>query len=99
MNIDWGHTLGVGGLGEYAGGDFDSWVLGVPLFIHPYADLIVWLAPGVEIEDGETDFLFRVGLGYEFEIYPRWSLAPELNFDFAGGDTKLVYGLTLSWAF
>ena len=28
---------GIGGLAEYAGGDFDSWVIGVPVFIHPYA--------------------------------------------------------------
>jgi hypothetical protein len=91
--------LGIGGLAEYAGGDFDSWVLGVPFFIHPYAGWIAWLAPGAELEDGDTNFLFRAGLGYEFEIYPRWSLAPEINFDFTDGDTKLVYGLTLSWQF
>jgi hypothetical protein len=28
--------FGVGGLLEYAGGDFDAWVLGVPIFVHPY---------------------------------------------------------------
>jgi hypothetical protein len=28
-----GPYLGIGGLAEYAGGDFDSWVLGVPFFI------------------------------------------------------------------
>jgi len=92
-----GSYLGVGGLAEYAGGDFDSWVLGVPFFIHIYAGWVVWLAPGVEIEDSETNFLFRAGMGYEFEIYPRWSLAPEVNFDFTDGDTKLVYGFTLTW--
>ena len=94
-----GPYLGLGGLAEYAGGDFDSWVLGFPVYIHPYGGLVAWLAPGVEIEDGDANFLFRAGLGYEFEIHPRWSLAPEINFDFTDGDTKLVYGLTLSWEF
>ena len=47
----------------------------------------------------ETNFLFRAGTGYEFELMPRWSLAPEINADFVDGDTKLVYGLTLSWEF
>jgi hypothetical protein len=56
-----GPYLGIGGLAEYAGGDFDSWVLGVPFFIHPYAGWIAWLAPGAELEDGDTNFLFRAG--------------------------------------
>jgi hypothetical protein len=91
--------LGIGGLGEYAGGDFDSWVIGIPVFIHPHGGWVLFLAPGLEFEDSETNLLFRVGSGYEFELMPRWSLAPEINVDFADGDTKLVYGLTLSWEF
>ena len=89
----------IGGLGEYAGGDFDSWVIGVPVIIHPHAGWFFRLAPGLEFEDSETNFLFRAGSGYEFELMPRWSLAPEINVDFVDGDTKLVYGLTLSWEF
>jgi hypothetical protein len=89
----------IGGLGEYAGGDFNSWVIGIPLYIRPYAGWFFRLAPGLEFEDSETNFLFRVGLGYEFELMPRWLLSPEINADFVDGDTKLVYGLTLSWEF
>ncbi|MFC1822562.1 hypothetical protein ACFL9T_07630 [Thermodesulfobacteriota bacterium] len=94
-----GSHFGVGGAVEYAGGDFDSWVIIAPLFLHPYAGWGFWVAPGVEIEDGETNFLFRIGLGYEFELWPRWSLGPEFNADFSDGETKLVYGLTLSLKF
>ena len=91
---------GIGGLAEYAGGDFDSWVIGVPVFIHPYAGWFVTLVPGVEFEDSESSFLFRAGMGYDFDLWPRWSLSPEINADFVeGGDTKLVYGLSLSYAF
>jgi hypothetical protein len=89
----------IGGLGEYAGGDFNSWVIGIPLYIRPYAGWFFRLAPGLEFEDSETNFLFRVGSGYEFELMPRWLLSPEINVDFVDGDTKLVYGLTLSWEF
>ena len=77
----------------------DSWVLCVPFFLHPYAGWAAWLAPGVEIEEEENNFLFRVGLGYEFEVSPRWSVAPEINVDFTNGNTKLAYGFTLSWGF
>ena len=85
----------IGGLGEYAGGDFDSWVIGIPLYVRPYAGLYFRLAPGLEFEDSETDFLFRTGLGYEFELSPGWLLAPDFNVDFVDGETKLVYGLIL----
>jgi outer membrane lipoprotein SlyB len=40
----------------------------------------------LEFEDSETNLLFRAGLGYEFELRPRLSLAPEFNVDF--GETR-----------
>jgi len=96
----WTRQFGVGALAEYAGGDFDSWVVGIPFFIHPHAGWFVRLAPGIEREDSENNFLFRAGVGYDFEIMPNWSLAPEFNVDFVdGGDDKLVYGLSLSREF
>ena len=49
-------------------------------------------APGVEINEGEAEFLFRTGLAYEFE-YNRWSITPEFNVDFTEGKTALVYGV------
>lgn len=98
----WTRKFGVGALAEYAGGDFDSWVVAIPFFIHPHAGWFVRLAPGIELEreDNENNFLFRVGVGYDFEITPHWSLAPEFNVDFVdSGEDKLVYGLSLSREF
>lgn len=89
----------IGGLGEYTGGDFNSWVIGIPFYVRPYAEWFVRLAPGLEFADSETNFLFRIGLGYEFEVMPRWLLSPEINADFVDGETRLVYGLTLAWGF
>lgn len=91
--------LALGFLGEYAGGDFNSWMIGVQALIFPHAGWFFRLAPGLEYEDSESNFLFRTGLGYEFELSSRWSLAPEFNVDFVDGDTKMVYGLSLLWAF
>ena len=92
--------FGAGAFGEYAGGDFDSWVIGVPVFVHPYAGWFILLAPGVEFEDSETSLLLRTGVGYEFEFLPRWALAPEFNVDLIeGGETKTVYGVSLSFEF
>jgi hypothetical protein len=91
---------GIGGLAEYAGDDFDAWVVGVPVFLHPYAGSFIRLAPGLEFEEDEAGLLFRTGVGYDFELSPWWSLAPEFNVGFIeGGDTKLVHGLSLSYSF
>lgn len=92
--------FGLGAMVEYAGGDHNAWVLGVPFFLHPYAGWFLLLMPGVEIEDHENSFLVRAGVGYDFEIAPKWSLAPEFNVDFIeGGDRKLIYGLTVAREF
>ena len=94
--------LGIGVvLSEFRSGDDKrSWAFLIPAFIHPYAGWYVVLGPGIEIEGSERIFIFRSGVGYDFELWPRWSIAPEFNVDFVGGgDVKLVYGLALSYAF
>ena len=69
-------------------------------FLHPIGALEVALAPGLQVEDGDTDFMFRIGVGWEFDVGQGFSLAPEVNFDFvSGNDNALVYGLALGYAF
>ena len=84
---------GVGGMAEFTRADVERrMAFGIGAYIHPYADLYFLLGPGVEFEDNEDSFTFRVGVGYDFELWPRRSLAPEFNVDFvSGGDTALVY--------
>jgi hypothetical protein len=77
--------FGIGGLVEYAGMNAREWVLAIPLLIHPYKGLRFALAPGLELpKEDKNEFLFRVGVAYEFEI-GRWSITPEFNVDFVGG--------------
>lgn len=79
--------------------------IGLGATVHPYAGLYFLIGPGIEIVDrkdegNEESFIFRLGVGYDFELTPRWSLAPEFNVDFvSGGDNALVYGLVLGYAF
>jgi hypothetical protein len=93
--------LSIGALGEYAGGDLDLWLIGVDFIGHPYVGLFVRLAPMVEFVESETQFVVRIGVGYDFEVAPRWSLAPEFNVDLnrAERDYTLVYGLALVHSF
>ena len=59
------------------------------------------MAPGIEIEDedGDNNFLLRVGAAYEFEFAERWSLTPEFNVDFVDGDEVFVYGFSFGYEF
>ncbi len=90
--------MGVGILGEYAFEDLDSWVVGVPLTLHPGAGWQLVAMPGVEIENNETSFLFRAGVGYEFEL-EQFTIKPEFNADFVKGDVNLVFGASLGVGF
>ena len=90
----------IGGLLDYAGGDIDAWIIGVPLKVFPWAGWFLLLAPGLEFGDSETSFMTRIGTGYDFELGHEWSLAPEFYVDLNRVEgTKWVYGLALSRGF
>ena len=91
-----GEKIGLGGLVEYTEGR--EWVFAVPVFFHPTESWKIFLAPGFEHEDGENEFLVRLGNSYEFEM-GSWTLAPELSFDFVDGDVKTVFGLNFGIGF
>lgn len=84
----------------HLGSGIDAWVVGIRFFWHPHAGWFLLLMPGSGREENKTGFVFRAGVGYDFSIAPRWSLAPEFNVEFhEGGDSKLIYGLTVSREF
>ena len=95
--------LGLGGLVEYAGGDFGHLVIAVPLFISPYKNWTFVLAPGTEVyNDEETDakkrqWLARVGISHQFHIGERYSISPEFNVDVSEHETLYVYGLAFGY--
>jgi len=87
-----------------------DWVLLVPVYLHPAGGLSLKVAPGVEHgtvvrdeggepEDEGREFLFRIGVGWEFEIGRRWSATPEVNLDFVDGRRTWVYGVSLGVRF
>jgi hypothetical protein len=54
----------VGTLVEYTNGR--EWVLAVPLSWHVTEPWKILIAPGIEIEDGDSQYMTRVGTSYEF---------------------------------
>jgi hypothetical protein len=103
VGLDYEHRLnpiaGVGGLVEYSAGDFDSWIIAASLFVHPYKGFRLILAPGFENKDCCTNFLFRTGIAYQFEIDNKWSISPEYDIDFVHGEAAHVYGISFGIGF
>lgn len=90
--------LGIGVLGEYATGPIDTWIIGAPLTWHVAGGLQLVAMPAVEMEGGESRFLFRVGAGYEFEL-DKFTIKPEVNADFVDGEVDVVFGATFGFGF
>ena len=77
-------------------------VIAIPLSYFPTDNVRLFAAPGVEIRDpGEPDKpMFRLGVGYEFELTSKFSLSPEAQVDFLPGGTNVyVLALTLGYGF
>ncbi len=91
--------LSVGALAEYAGGSLEHWVIGIPFVLHVGEGWQLMGMPGVEIHSGHEKFLFRAGVGYEFEMPGGHSITPELAVDFVDGETSLVLGVAIGWRF
>ena len=89
-----------GGILEFTFGSVErTWMAAVPVYFHPWDEWFIALAPGLEFEGSDGNVLLRLGVGYEFEFKPQWSLVPEFNLDFTDGDTKFVYGFTIFYSF
>lgn len=83
---------------EWVGGDARNWLMGLAPAVHPVAGLKILAGPGIEHNDGENEFVFRVGLGYEFDV-GRWSLTPAFNVDFVDSEETYVYGIYVGKGF
>ena len=58
----------------------------------PIPQLVLYMGPGVELEQNESFFVYRFGLEYEFEFGDHWDLSPGIFYDNKQG----VYD---AWAF
>ena len=89
---------GAGVLVEVATGDVRDFVVLAPLYVHLLGRLRFVLAPGAEIQENDTDFAFRLGVGLNLAS-GRISFSPEFSADFVNGDPTYVYGLSLGFGF
>ena len=91
-------SFGVGAVVERATGDLDFWVYAVPFAFHsgPWK---LYAAPGIEDSDHHgSEFLFRVGLEYAFEV-GSYEVSPQVDVDFVDGEEVYVLGVTIGRGF
>jgi hypothetical protein len=94
------HAVSVGVLAEYATKSLDAWVVGIPVVFNLGETRWQLTAmPGAELEGSSKEFLFRAGIGYEFEMQGGYSLKPEINVDWVDGETSIVTGVSIGWRF
>lgn len=77
-------------------------ILVVPVSYFPNERWRLLAGPGVEFRDrGEPEHaVFRIGVGYEFELGEHFTLSPEAVVDFVeGGTTVYVLGFALGYGF
>ena len=91
-------NVGVTVLAERTWGDFDFWVVAVPVHFRAKR----WrfgIGPGIERKQGgNTEGLIRVAIGYAFEA-EHVHYAPALSVDFVDGEQVYVLGIGVGFSF
>ena len=77
-------------------------ILAIPVSFYPGGNWRLFAAPGVEFEEpwAPEKGPLRLGVGYEFHLGKRFTLAPEAQVDFVeGGTTVYVFALAFGFGF
>jgi hypothetical protein len=69
------------------------------LSFRPVATVKLLIAPGVEFAQGHSEELFRAGAAIDIAHVGPLMVSPGLFFDFVGGHTAIVFGLTFGAGF
>lgn len=94
------HHWGVGAFIDFAAGGLRSRVVGAGLDYHPIEPVFLFVGPGIEWIEGETQGLIRVGGGYEFEVGERTAVSPAAYVDFLeNGTSAWIVGVLLGYDF
>ncbi|MEM7517281.1 MAG: hypothetical protein AAF368_10200 [Planctomycetota bacterium] len=84
--------LGLGTVVEHAFEDIDATTLLAVADLHLTPQFIVQTGPGVEFIDSESEFVYRLGVLYEFEFL-SYTVSPQLHYDWVSGEDAIIVGL------
>ncbi|MCK5405927.1 MAG: hypothetical protein KAJ37_00675 [Candidatus Krumholzibacteria bacterium] len=105
VGLDYEYRLsrlfGIGGLLEYTGADFRDGVAAVPFYLHPWKELKLVAAPGVNVKPAERigRGLVRIGAEYGFDVRRGFEIAPAVYVDFTSEDVTIVFGAAIARSF
>ena len=93
--------VGIGAMAEADTRPVDIYSLLVPLYFHPVPRLSLIGALGYNFRTDENDgdgWMLRLGIGWRFEIFERYSIAPEVFYDVLeagdrGGVVAIAFGM------
>ena len=54
-----------------------------------------YFAPGLEDGEHGSEFLFRLGLEYAFDLNDGWDVSPQFNVDFVNSEEVFVFGVLI----
>lgn len=97
-NYRFSDIASIGVLGEHAFGDLDTSIFGLPFKIYPGQGWVLTAMPAVERHGSHNEELFRLGVGYEFEM-EGYSITPELNADYVDDEVNIVAGVSIGFGF
>ncbi|MEL6430951.1 MAG: hypothetical protein AAFU73_01570 [Planctomycetota bacterium] len=90
--------LGLGAVVERAFGEIDATTVLGAFDLHLTHALVVQTGPGVEWIDGETKFVYRLGVLYEWML-DGYTLSPQIHYDATSGEDAVIAGVALGVAF
>ena len=90
--------LGLGIVAEHAFGELDATTLLAVADLHFLHGLVLQIGPGIEIANGHSTMVGRVGALYEFEFADRITVSPQLHYD-VSQENSVVFGLAAGMSF
>ena len=90
--------LGLGSVLEYAFENIDATTLLAVADLHFTPSFIMQTGPGVEWIEGTSEFVYRLGVLYEWEI-SGLTISPQIHYDFTSDDDAIITGVACGFAF
>ena len=104
LGIDYERRLsslfGFGGMADWVVEGNREYLLGPIGFLHPYRGAKLFAAPCYQRvrEEGENNFVLRIGASWDFAI-GKYTVGPEIIYDFAEEENFLVFGVGFGMGF
>ena len=90
--------LGLGAVVEHAFTSIDATTLLAVTDVHFTPHCILQTGPGIEFIDDVEEFVYRIGVLYEWEVR-GYTLSPQLHYDASTGEDAVILALAVGFGF